>query len=143
MAETPKYHDPDPPLASSVAEENKSSLTSPHHTPEPWHISRHGINHRYRGWFEIWNTPNPDRDLNGKAIAVVATGKLTEQESRANGELLLRAPRMLRLLRETLARFDTFHQLFPGAMKAYNLPGLPLEAEIRQLIAELEKAGVL
>jgi len=111
------------------------------HTPEPWTLSNPDGNHF--GIFHRTEQHAPWPEHKGSVICTSVIGDLPADQNRANGELLVRAPRMLEAL---------ISMVGPGRRKDF-LAGYSVESKnsegqhgmllAKQLLSELEKAGVL
>lgn len=118
------------------------------HTPEPWYLR---VFPSESFPFAICTNDPPDDpgDNDFHIIALIAREcrlkpiETTRKEIHANGELLVRSPRMARSLVNMLA---AFHEVIPGiahiACQDYAIVN-SAPAEAAALIAELKKAGVL
>lgn len=158
MAETPKHPQPDPPPASSVAEEKKPSPTDPppgndlapgeqipppvtpvtpvttvttHHSPAPWHLHPHVHElDQFPTCFEV-------RGIDEGMIAVLVYNEadgITALEL-ADAALITAAPRLLAVLRNLS---DSYTRHKPGSIEwicAWDTAD--------ELLRDLKKAGVL
>jgi hypothetical protein len=108
------------------------------HTPEPWTLTGSGAagNHHFGIYHrsekhEHW----PDHD--GHVICTSVIGDLPADQNFANGELLVRAPRLARVLSTLLT------EVSDGFSPVGKTPMARAMQEAAGLVRELQEAGVL
>jgi hypothetical protein len=105
------------------------------HTPEPWTLSNPDGNH-----FGIFHrTEQHDRwpEHKGSVICTSVIGDLPADQNRANGELLMRAPRLARVLSTLLT------EVSDGFSAQGTTPMARALQEAARLVRELREAEVL
>lgn len=142
MSETPKQHpQSDPPPASTIAPQAEEKKSFPvKHTPEPWYLRSLSLNFP----FAITTDPEPDLSFTGvrefHTIALITREcrvkpiDTTPEEVLANAELLVRAPRLLRILRQIS---DCYTTAQPGST-----PWKDAWNDADEMLRDLQKAGV-
>lgn len=110
------------------------------HTPEPWYLEHN------KDSIEIWTVEHPRRSSTGKLIASVQKiygigdpeiSKFLAEEVVENAELLVRAPRLARVL-STLLK-----EVSDGFSSAGKTPMALAMQDAAALVLELQQAGVL
>lgn len=123
------------------------------HTPEPWyaHCEPHRFTIPERAVLRYFISANSDPNDEPVIAILLAPPEIDAEQQKANAELLVRAPRLLRALIKAKELIHTWHGIRDG--KCPEIKGDPMweiyernapeMREINELLTELNKCGVL
>jgi hypothetical protein len=133
---TPKQVPSDAPQDANIAQTPAENSQVNKHTPEPWWINHE----KPRGWTIFHGEKGCPNSFSHPIASDVTTvpkdSGISDLQVHANGELLVRAPRLAHVLRE-LIDFGV-----PASDKAWDEYSKLQDKAVR-LVRELEAAGVL